>query len=112
MIETTAQKMKFSIKDFFCKCDQVRWKLRIWSHLLKKSLVENFIFCAVNFVQSLDLIIHSSECIPFCGKQCLAVDMNFSRRIFTFSPRHKLLLSCLLAIDWNFYILSIIMTFQ
>ena len=42
-----AQKMKFSIKDFFSKCDQIRKKLRIWSHLLKKSLMENFIFCAV-----------------------------------------------------------------
>ena len=40
--------MKFSITDFFSKCDQVRRKLRIWSHLLKKSLMENFIFCAVN----------------------------------------------------------------
>ena len=30
------QKMKFSIKDFFSKCDQIRRKLRIWSHLLKK----------------------------------------------------------------------------
>ena len=28
---TTAQKMKFSIKDFFRKCDQFRRKLRIWS---------------------------------------------------------------------------------
>ena len=44
---TTAQKTKFSIKDFFSKCDKIRWKLRIWSHLLKKSLMENFIFCAV-----------------------------------------------------------------
>ena len=44
----TAQKKKFSIKNFFCKCDQVRRKLRIWSHLLKKSLMENFIFCAVS----------------------------------------------------------------
>ena len=43
----TAQKMKFSIKDFFSKCDQIRRKLRIWSHLLKKSIMENFIFCAV-----------------------------------------------------------------
>ena len=43
----TAQKMKFYIKDFFSKCDQIRWKLRIWSHSLKKSLLENFIFCAV-----------------------------------------------------------------
>ena len=39
--------MKFSIKDFFSKCDQIRSFLRIWSHLLKKSLIENFI-CAVN----------------------------------------------------------------
>ena len=43
----TAQKMKFSIKDFFAKCDEIRRKLRIWSHLLKKSLMENFIFCGV-----------------------------------------------------------------
>ena len=44
---STAHKMKFSIKDLFCKCDQIRRKLRIWSHLLKKSLIENFTFCAV-----------------------------------------------------------------
>ena len=36
----TALKMKFSIKDFFIS-------LRIWSHLLKKCLMKNFIFCAV-----------------------------------------------------------------
>ena len=47
MKENTAQKMKFSIKNFSSKCDQIRMKLRIWSHLLKKSLMENFIFCAV-----------------------------------------------------------------
>ena len=39
--------MKFSIKDFFSKFDQIRKKLRIWSHLLKKCLMENFIFVAV-----------------------------------------------------------------
>ena len=39
--------MKFSITDFFNKCDQVRSFLRIWSHLLKKPLMENFIFRAV-----------------------------------------------------------------
>ena len=43
----TSQKMKFSIKDFFSECDQIRRKLRIWSHLLKKSLMENFTFCVV-----------------------------------------------------------------
>ena len=31
------QKMKFSNKNFFSKCDQIRTFLRIWSHLLKKS---------------------------------------------------------------------------
>ena len=40
--------MKFSIKDFFSKCDQILRELQIWSHLLKKSLMENFSFCAVN----------------------------------------------------------------
>ena len=44
----TAQKMKFSIKGFFSKCDQICKKLRIWSHLLKKSLIENFIFCVAS----------------------------------------------------------------
>ena len=33
----TAQKVMFSIKDFFSKCDQIRRKLQM----------ENFIFCAV-----------------------------------------------------------------
>ena len=46
----TAQKMKFSTKDSFSKCDQIRRYLRIWSHLLKKSIIENFIFWAVKVV--------------------------------------------------------------
>ena len=44
--------MKFSIKDFFSKCDQIPIKLRIWSRLLKKFLMENFIFCAVTLLLS------------------------------------------------------------
>ena len=43
----TAQQIKFSIKDLFFKFDQIHRKLRIWSHSLKKSLIENFIFRAV-----------------------------------------------------------------
>ena len=41
--------MKFSIEYFFCKCDQICRKLRIWfwSHLLKESLMRNFIFYVV-----------------------------------------------------------------
>ena len=41
------QKKKFSIKNFISKFDQIRRKLRIWSHLERNSLMENFIFCAV-----------------------------------------------------------------
>ena len=42
--------MKFSIKGFSSKNDQIRSFLRIWSHLLEKSLMVNFIFCAVQVV--------------------------------------------------------------
>ena len=47
-----AQKMKFSIFS----------KLRIWSHLLKKSLMENFIFCAVHPVNGI-LLVNSLLCV-------------------------------------------------
>ena len=30
----SAQNMKFFIKNFFSKCDQISRKLRVWSHLL------------------------------------------------------------------------------
>ena len=45
----TAQKKKISIKDFFSKSDQIHRKQQIWSHLLKKFLMENFILCTQNF---------------------------------------------------------------
>ena len=50
------KKMKFFIKDFFNKFDQIRRKLRIWSHLLKKSLIETFIFGAVIEVLLINVI--------------------------------------------------------
>ena len=48
--------MEFSIKNLFSKCGQIRSFLRIWPHLLKKSLMENFILCAVEteIIVSLD----------------------------------------------------------
>ena len=49
--------MKFSIKDFFRK-------LRIWSHLLKKSLMGNFIFCVVKQTS-------------FTEKQCQKLDDTY-----------------------------------
>ena len=40
----TAQKNDAFITDFFSKCDQMYGQLRIWSHLMKKAVKENFIF--------------------------------------------------------------------
>ena len=63
--------MKFSNKDIFRKCDQIRRKLQIWSNLLKKSLMENFFFCAVKYVSSLDFLnqyifLVDNYIIPVC----------------------------------------------
>ena len=57
--------LKFSIKDFFSKCDQIRSKLRIWSHLLKKFLMENFVFCVVyrKTARYFFLVIQRFSCI-------------------------------------------------
>ena len=59
-LQITTQKMKFSIEDSFSKCDQfrsfLRNYLRICSHLLMKSLTENFIFCAVNVLSRTEIL--------------------------------------------------------
>ena len=47
MKSVTTQRMKFSIKDFFGGCGQIRRKRQSWLHLLGKSLMGGFIFCAV-----------------------------------------------------------------
>ena len=46
-LPTTEQKMKFSLKNFFSICNQIHRKLRIWSYLLKKSLMKTFTFCTL-----------------------------------------------------------------
>ena len=43
-------KMKFSVKDFFSKSGWIRSFLWIWSHLLIKSLMKDFSFCAADSV--------------------------------------------------------------
>ena len=43
-IKFTAQKTKFFIKDIFSKCDRICRELQVLKHLLKISLMENFIF--------------------------------------------------------------------
>ena len=70
--------MKFSIKDFFSQCDQIRSFLRIWSHLLKKSLMENFIFCAVRDIGIIHLL--RSQSAP--KKQALVRIRGYEMLIF------------------------------
>ena len=73
---TTAQKNKiFPIKNLFTKCDQICKKLRIWSHLLKKSLLENFIFCAVNIWRILSLFEKSNCSLYFFKVSFFSADL-------------------------------------
>ena len=109
----TEQKIKFSIKDFFSKGDQILRKLRIWSHLLKKSLMENFIFCAVSTPTTrsaqpkLFLIFFNKWCL-FDRDSIVAKMFNLDRisiawffyfyskylllclKLFKYKPRHDL----------------------
>ena len=85
--------MKFSIKDFSSICDQIRRLLRIWSHILEKSLIENFIFCvAVKPKDSLKFKLY--KCLDYMqmarGKCCFVI---FSIFIF---PTCTYLLSIIL----------------
>ena len=47
MVPSLFSNYKFLIKDLFSKYDQIHSLLRIWSSLLKKSLMENSMSCAV-----------------------------------------------------------------
>ena len=49
--QARCKKKKISIKNFFSKYNKIRRKLRIYLHLLKKSLMENFIFLCSGRVQ-------------------------------------------------------------
>ena len=66
--------MKFSIKDYFSKCDQILRKLRIWLHLLEEYLMENFIFlCIYSFCKTLHL--------KFIVNLCYLIDQNTFRTL-------------------------------
>ena len=53
--------MKFFLKDFFSKCDQIRKKLLIWPHLLKKYSVENLIFLQWNITILINDVIENRK---------------------------------------------------
>ena len=86
--------MKFSIKDFFSKCDQIRSFLRIWLHLLNKSLMENFIFCAASLKKSWvflcnklkiavkSTIYQNSDFSSITGKNLKSLNINIDSEVW------------------------------
>ena len=84
VVKNTAQKMTFSIKDFSSKWDQIIKKLRIWSHLLKKSLMENFIICAVNYanLNHIKGLVFFLEYIYLCWSLVWLTNFDFYFRFF------------------------------
>ena len=80
-----AQKMNFSVKNFFSKCEHIRIKLRIYSHLLNKFLTENFIFCVVN------IIGFTTESCKFFFKRNCQSHVYFT----SINTRHRLVSSLL-----------------
>ena len=85
----TAKKMKFSIKDFVSKCDQIRSFLRMWSNLLKKSLMENFFFCTVQNMKNMSSNFlfcpdtNFKNCLRLCGKPH---DLKFKLHFKSYLP--------------------------
>ena len=65
---TLHKNWSFSMKDFSSKCDQIRSFLRIWSHLLDKSLMGNFIFSPVSIERQDEK--HSTKNEAFCFSKC------------------------------------------
>ena len=69
----TAQKMKFSVKDFFSKYDQIRIFLPIWSRLQKKSLMGNFF---VQWSKSLDHVQYYFFFHKYCRRLLRMMSKN------------------------------------
>ena len=54
------------MNDFVRKCDQIHRKLRIWSHLLKKSIL-NFMQCSAMLfdIETIQLIFNVNQLTVF-----------------------------------------------
>ena len=78
MIHCTKNEVFFFIKDFFSKCDQIRRKLLIGSHLLTKPWMENFIFCGVTSLLFMSHQFTNANTIPNAySERCIIIKMNF-----------------------------------
>ena len=99
-MKTLHKKMKFEIKDFLSKWDQIHSFLRIWSYLLKKPLMENFIFCAVHLALHFPWNKLNGALERTLSRYNLVVEMNWflyntvhrHNRVKSISYQHSLLL--------------------
>ena len=101
--------MKFLIKDFFSKCNQIPRKLRIWSHLLKKSL---FVLCKHFYSLNLFLSISFIYFISFIFAQlflwsiCLfeiVFSITSQRFLWFLEAKQILEYACVLWCSWYRY---------
>ena len=60
----------FFSKNFISKCDQIRKKLRIWSRLLKKSWMENFLRSACAMSDNEKLFIYQFREMQRLYRRC------------------------------------------
>ena len=59
--------MKFSLKDSFSKYDQIRRKLRIWSHLLNEFLMETSFFVKMRLERRMNVLYTFSLDCDYIG---------------------------------------------
>ena len=87
------KKIKFSIKDFFGKCDQICRKQWIWSHLLKKSLMET------SFIVQCE-----EEYSLFFEKLCCFFIHIFRKSIWNLQIFHRSVFRCKVLRPFVFYL--------
>ena len=84
--------MKFSIEDLFSISDQIHGFQRIWSHLLKKYSMENFIFLCSVLIFYPTFIRHSRadfHCVKICPYSELFCSV-FSRILTEYGEIHHI----------------------
>ena len=111
MVPTEQGKLKFTLSQAFVKLVSI-WKLRIWSNLLKKSVMENFIFCAVETGEQVwnfqKFLIYWTTCNHKQTQQRLKYlksrDLIRYRRVLIFE-KHKCLSK------WSFIMYTLLLTY-
>ena len=80
--------MKFSVKDFFSKCDQIRSSLRIWPHFTEEIVNGKLHFlCSASFVKYSLVILLTTN--PSNSKFCnINIGKGVLRNFAKFTGKH------------------------